>query len=41
VATDDRNQTVWAPVLEKKCKAKICWIIDNGRWKAALFSALR
>ncbi len=41
VAADDRNQAVWAPVLEKKRKAKICWTMDNQRWKEALFSALR
>ena len=41
VAADDRNQTVWADVLKKKCKAKVCWTIDNRRWKEALFSALR
>ena len=41
VAADDRNKAVWAPVLEKKCKARVCWTIDNQRWKAALFSALR
>jgi hypothetical protein len=41
VAADDRNQAVWAPVLEKKSKANVCWTIDNQRWKDALFSALR
>src|SRR6266481_3743303 len=41
VAADDRNQAVWAPVLDKKAKAKIFWTMDNNRWKAALFSALR
>jgi purine nucleosidase len=41
VAADDRNRAVWAPILEKKHKAKICWILDNQRWKEALFSALR
>ena len=41
VAADDRNQAVWAPILEKKCKAKVCWTIDNQRWKEALFSTLR
>jgi purine nucleosidase len=40
VATDGRNRAVWAPVLEKS-KAKVCWTIDNRRWKEALFSALR
>ncbi len=41
VAADDRNQGVWSDVLRKKCKAKICWTMDNQRWKQALFSALR
>lgn len=41
VAADERNQVVWAPALAKKCKAKICWTLDNLRWKEALFSALR
>src|SRR5260370_2626770 len=41
LAGDDRNQAVWAPLLEKKSKAKVCWTIDNQRWKEALFSALR
>jgi len=41
VADDDRNQSVWADVLMKKCKAKVCWTIDNQRWKEALSSALR
>jgi hypothetical protein len=41
VAADDRNQEVWATALEKKCKAKVCWILNNARWKEALFAALR
>jgi inosine-uridine nucleoside N-ribohydrolase len=41
VAADERNQNVWAPVLAKKCKANICWTIDNQRWKEALDAALR
>jgi purine nucleosidase len=41
VAGDDRNKAVWASVLEKKCKGKVCWTIDNRRWKEALFTALR
>jgi purine nucleosidase len=40
VASDDRNQSVWAPVLEQ-AKTKVCWQIDNQRWKQALFCALR
>lgn len=41
VAADERNETVWAEVLQKGRKAKVCWTIDNRRWKEALFSALR
>ena len=41
VAADERNQAVWADVLRKGSKAKICWTIDNRRWKEALFAALR
>jgi purine nucleosidase len=41
VAADERNQAVWADVLKKKCKAKVCWTMDNRRWKEALFAALR
>ena len=39
VAADDRNQAVWAPVLEKKCKAKVCWTMDKQRWKEARFGS--
>jgi inosine-uridine nucleoside N-ribohydrolase len=41
VAADDRNQEVWARVLQKGHNAKVCWTIDTKRWKEALFSALR
>jgi purine nucleosidase len=41
VADDERNQSVWAPILEKKKKAKVCWAINNSRWKEALFAALK
>jgi purine nucleosidase len=41
VATDERNKTAWKPVLDKGCKAKVCWTIDTKRWKQALFSALQ
>ncbi len=40
VAADERNRAVWAPLLGTR-KAKVCWTIDNRRWKEALFSALR
>ena len=41
VAADDRNLPVWAQVVQNKKKAKVCWTIDNRRWKEALFTALR
>ncbi len=41
VAADERNQAVWAEVLRQGSKAKICWTIDNRRWKEALSAALR
>lgn len=40
VAEDERNRAVWAPVLKGR-KAKVCWSIDNRRWKEALYAALR
>ena len=41
VAADERNQAVWADALRKGSKTKVCWTIDNRRWKEALFAALR
>jgi purine nucleosidase len=40
VAQDERNRAVWAPALGGR-KAKVCWSIDNQRWKEALYAALR
>jgi purine nucleosidase len=40
VAEDERNREVWAPALDGR-KSKVCWSIDNGRWKEALYAALR
>jgi len=40
VAEDERNRAVWAPALRVP-KAKVCWSIDNQRWKEALYAALR
>jgi purine nucleosidase len=39
VAGDERNKSVWRPALRQK--AKVCWTIDNARWKQALYKALR
>jgi purine nucleosidase len=41
VAGDDRNRPVWDAVLGSDRKAKVCWTIDNRRWKESLFTALR
>lgn len=41
VADDDRNRGVWQPAIDSGHKAKVCWEIDNARWKNALYSALR
>jgi purine nucleosidase len=40
VADDERNKALWVDVLRRP-RAKVCWTIDNQRWKDALFSALR
>ncbi len=40
VAADERNRAIWASALRTP-KAKVCWSIDNSRWKAALYAALR
>lgn len=39
VAGDARNKSVWRSAPQQK--AKICWTIDNSRWKQALHKALR
>ena len=41
VAHDERNRAVWTVVLSKGNKAKVCWTLNTGQWKAALFAALR
>ena len=41
VAADERNQAVWADALRSGRKIKVCWTIDNRRWKEALFAALQ
>ena len=40
VADDERNRAVWEPAI-KKGRAKVCWTIDNQRWKQDLYRALR
>jgi purine nucleosidase len=41
VAADERNRMVWELALHAKRKSKVCWRIDNRRWKEALSWALR
>lgn len=41
VAGDNRNKTVWEPVLATGRKARVYWTMDTHRWKDALYSALR
>jgi purine nucleosidase len=41
VAEDERNRDIWEPAISTGHKAKICWTIDNQRWKKALYAALR
>jgi len=40
VAADERNRVVWA-AARNGWKSKVCWSIDNGRWKEALYAVLR
>ena len=40
VADDERNHAVWEPAI-RKGRVKVCWTIDNARWKQALYAALR
>jgi purine nucleosidase len=40
VAEDERNRAVWTPAFEGR-KSKVCWAIDNRRWKEAFYAALR
>jgi purine nucleosidase len=40
VGDDERNKSVWAPVIAARRKPRLYWTIDNRRWKQALYSAL-
>lgn len=40
VAGDERNQAVWEAAI-RKGRVKICWAIDDARWKATLYEALQ
>lgn len=35
------NRDTWSPLLEAGRRMKVCWAIDNRRWKELLFSALQ
>lgn len=39
VAGDERNRVVWESALHRR--TKVCWTIDNARWKTALYQALK
>jgi purine nucleosidase len=41
VAEDERNRSIWAPAISGGDKAKVCWTIDNRRWKETLYRSLR
>ncbi len=41
VAADERNRQIWEQAITHSRKTKVCWTIDNERWKAALYAALR
>ena len=41
VSGDERNQEVWSPLLSGASRSRICWTIDNARWKQALYSAFK
>lgn len=41
VGTDERNQSIWAPLLRGGPNAEVCWKIDIPAWKAMLFEAVQ
>jgi inosine-uridine nucleoside N-ribohydrolase len=41
VADDERNRSVWGPIVRAERKVKVCWTLDHARWKESLFAALR
>jgi purine nucleosidase len=40
VAGDERNRDTWQAAIRAGHKAKVCWTIDNRRWKEVLYCAL-
>lgn len=41
VASDPRNDAVWAQYVQNEPNAAVCWSIDIPRWKALLYSLLK
>jgi purine nucleosidase len=41
VAEDERNRDIWKTAIHAGHKTKVCWTMDNQRWKKALYAALR
>lgn len=41
VAEDERNRETWQAAIQGGHKARVCWTIDNRRWKEAVYRALR
>ena len=40
VAEDERNRAYWQAAIRAATKRRVCWEIDNARWKQALYRAL-
>jgi purine nucleosidase len=40
VAGDERNRDTWKSVQDAGRKTRVCWTLDNDRWKNALYRAL-
>ena len=40
VGEDERNRQAWHAAISGGHKAKVCWSIDNQRWKRTLYKAL-
>jgi Inosine-uridine nucleoside N-ribohydrolase len=40
VANDERNRDLWKWASKAQVKARICWTLDVGGWKAELFARL-
>jgi|ERR1700722_18116370 len=40
IAGNRRNSAIWSEVIQRGKLTRICWAIDIGRWKTALFRAL-